>query len=118
MHDVRQLPLIEYVGFCKRRLPDGQGCFILRLRLTRVPPAFSGWHKSWRFAAAGLALPEKEHTSMIKFLKTAITRGPDLLRTRPASSPTVWPGETPSTPRAEPGIQGLKNWGRNLSRNV
>ena len=54
---------------------------------------------SWRFAAAGLALPEKEHTSMIKFLKTAITRGPDPLRTRPASFCTVWTRETLSPPR-------------------
>jgi hypothetical protein len=37
--------------------------------LTRVPPDFSGWPLPWRYAAAGLALPEKVHTSMIQFLK-------------------------------------------------
>ena len=56
---------------------------------------------SWRFAAAGLVLPKKEHKSMIQFLKTAITRGPDPLRTRPASFCTVWPRKTLSTPRVE-----------------
>ncbi|MBV8130065.1 MAG: hypothetical protein JO114_20640 [Planctomycetaceae bacterium] len=57
---------------------------------------------SWRFAAAGLALAEKEYTSMTKFLKTAITRGRDSLRTRPACSCTAWRRETLSTPRVEP----------------
>jgi hypothetical protein len=56
---------------------------------------------SWRIAAAELALPEKEHKSMIEFLKTAITRGPDPLRTRPASPSTVWLRETLSTLRVE-----------------
>ena len=41
---------------------------------------FSGRHMSWRYAAARLALPEKDHKSMIKFLKAATTRGPDPLR--------------------------------------
>ncbi|HMF35876.1 MAG TPA: hypothetical protein VKF17_04525 [Isosphaeraceae bacterium] len=56
---------------------------------------------SWRYVAARLALPEKDQKSMIKFLKTAITRGPGPLRSRPASSSTVWPWETPLTPRVE-----------------
>ena len=56
---------------------------------------------SWRFAAARLALPEKEHKSMIEFLNTAITRGPGRLRTRPASPSTVWLKETLSTPCVE-----------------
>ena len=38
---------------------------------------------------------------MIQFLKTAITRGPDPLRTQPASFCTVWPRKTLSTPRVE-----------------
>src|SRR5271166_5594222 len=79
---------------------------------------FSGWHMSLLLDAARLALPGKEHTSMIKLQSTAITRGPDPLRTRLASFSTVWPRETPSTPRAELGINGLRTLGRNLSRNV
>jgi hypothetical protein len=42
-------------------------------------------------AAARLALPEKEHKSMIKFQSAAITRGPDPSRTRSASSYKVRP---------------------------
>jgi hypothetical protein len=38
---------------------------------------FSGWHMECRVAAARLALPEKEHKSMIKFQSAAITCGPD-----------------------------------------
>gem|GEM_PF-1353500 len=49
----------------------------------------SGWHMSWRFAAAKLASPEKESSSLIEFQSTAITRGPDPLRTQPASSYNV-----------------------------
>jgi hypothetical protein len=48
---------------------------------------------SWRFAAAKLASPEKEHKSMMNFLKTAITQGPDPLRPRPASSCKGIPAE-------------------------
>jgi len=44
---------------------------------------FSRLHLSWRFAAAKLALPEAVHKSMFKLLNTAITHGPDPLRTRP-----------------------------------
>ncbi|MGZ3334510.1 MAG: hypothetical protein ACXWOV_04545 [Isosphaeraceae bacterium] len=43
---------------------------------------------SWRFAAAKLALPETVHKSMFKLLNTAITRGPDFLRTRPGPPST------------------------------
>ncbi|MGA2701619.1 MAG: hypothetical protein ABSH35_11040 [Isosphaeraceae bacterium] len=53
----------------------------------------SGWDMSWRFAAAKLASPEKEHKSMMNFLKTAITQGPDPLRPRPASSCKGIPAE-------------------------
>ncbi|MGB0066508.1 MAG: hypothetical protein WBQ11_00565 [Isosphaeraceae bacterium] len=42
----------------------------------------------WRFAAAKLALPETVHKSMFKLLNTAITRGPDPLRTRPGPPST------------------------------
>ena len=68
-----------------------QGRFILRLGMTRVPPTSRVGTCPWRFAAARLVLPEKEHKSMINFLNPPITRGHDPLRTRPASSFTVWP---------------------------
>ena len=55
---------------------------------------------------------------MLKCLKTAITRGPDPLRTQLASFSTVWPRETLSTPRAELGINGLKSQVRDWYRKV
>ncbi len=73
---------------------------------------------SWRFAAAKLASPEKEHNSMIEFQSTAITCGLDSFRTQPAFSSTGKPREKLSTPCAELAIQGLTRWGGNLSRNV
>ena len=80
----------------------------------------SGWPMSWRFAAARLALPRKEHKVDDQVPQDGhhACRGPDSLRTRPTFSCAVWPRETLSTPRVEPGINGLRSWGRNLSRVV
>jgi len=45
--------------------------------ITRVPPDSRGGACPWRFPAAKLVLPEKEHLSIIKFLTPTITRGPE-----------------------------------------
>src|SRR5208337_4028156 len=76
--------------------------FILRLRLTRVPPDSRGGTCPWWFPAAKLVLPEKEHSSIIKFLTPTITCGPDPWRSRPASSCNI-PSHPPfSIPRCVP----------------
>src|SRR5271157_6076108 len=76
--------------------------FILRLRLTRVPPDFRGGTCPWRFPAAKLVLPEQEHSSIIKFLTPTITCGPDPWRSRPASSCNIPPRPAFSIPRCAP----------------
>ena len=76
--------------------------FILRLRLTRVPPSSRGGTCPWRFPAAKLVLPEKEHSSIIKFLTPTIIFGPDPWRSRPASCCNI-PSRPPfSIPRCAP----------------
>src|SRR5271166_2257126 len=76
--------------------------FILRLRLTRVPPDSRGGTCPWHFPAAKLVLPEKKHSSFIKFLTPTITCGPDPWRSRPASSCNI-PSHPPfSIPRCVP----------------
>jgi hypothetical protein len=50
---------------------------------------FWGGTCPWRFAAAKLALFEKEHKSMIKLLNGALSGGAGPLHTRPASSLNV-----------------------------
>jgi hypothetical protein len=72
---------------------------------------------SWRFAATGLALPEKEHKTMIKFLNPAITHGPDFWHTRPASffnipsrRPVAWHFELPDPERRSLSLCQLPAW--------
>ena len=73
--------------------------FILRLRLTRVPPDPRGGACPWRFPAAKLILLEKERSSIIKFLTPTITCGPDPWGSRPESSCNI-PSRPPfSIPR-------------------
>ena len=74
--------------------------FILRLRLTRVPPDSRGGTCPWRFPAAKLVLPEKKHSSIIKFLTPTITCGPDPWRSQPASSCNI-----PSPPVLDPPVR-------------
>ena len=52
-------------------------CFVAKHVVTRVPADSRGGTCPWRFPAAKLVLPEKEHSSIIKFLTPTITRGPE-----------------------------------------
>ena len=84
---------------------DSKARFILRLRLTRVPPDSRGGTCPWHFPAAKLVLPEKEHSSIIKFLTPTITCGPDPCASRPVflqhpvPLPVLDPPVRPSSPR-------------------
>jgi len=68
--------------------------------ITRVPPDSRGGTCPWRFPAATLVLPEKEHSSIIKFLTPTITRGPDPWRIRPGFPATSRPAPRSRSPGA------------------
>ena len=70
--------------------------------ITRVPPDSRGGTCPWRFPAATLVLPEKEHSSIIKFLTPTITRGPDPWRIRPGFPATSRPAPRSRSPGAPP----------------
>jgi hypothetical protein len=81
---------------------DWRARFILRLRLTRVPPGSRAGTCPWQFPAAKLVLPEKEHLSIIKFLTPTITCGPDPWRIRPGFPATSRPAPRSRSPGAPP----------------
>ena len=72
--------------------------------ITRVPPDSRGDTCPWQFPAAKLVLPEKEHSSIIKFLTPTITRGPDpcasgpVFLQHPVPLPVLDPPVRPSSP--------------------
>ena len=84
---------------------DWRARFILRLRLTRVPPGSRAGTCPWQFPAAKLVLPEKEHLSIIKFLTPTITCGPDpcasgpVFLQHPVPPPALDPPVRPHSPR-------------------
>ncbi len=79
---------------------DSKARFILRLRLTRVPPDSRGGTCPWQFPAAKLVLPEKEHSSIIKFLTPTITCGPDPWRIQAGFPATSRPAPRSRSPGA------------------
>ena len=79
--------------------------------ITRVPPDSRGGTCPWRFPAATLVLPEKEHSSIIKFLTPTITRGPDPWPIRPGFPATSRPAPHSRSPGAPSSPRQLRGAG-------
>ncbi len=79
-----------------------KGPFHSPIEVNTRSTGFSGWHMSVAVPRRHACMPEKEHSSIIKFLTPTITRGPDLWRSRPGFPATSRPAPPFSIPRCVP----------------